>query len=61
MQFIKQDINFDFIGKTRVAAILSCVLIAISAGSLIVQEQAPSQRRVAISDVHAAAVHLFAR
>ena len=37
MQFIKQDINFDFIGKTRLAGILSVVLILISAGSMVIK------------------------
>ena len=37
MQFIKQDINFDFVGKIRYACILSCILILISAGSLVMQ------------------------
>lgn len=37
MQFIKQDINFDFVGKIHYAGILSCILIVISVGSLIVQ------------------------
>jgi preprotein translocase subunit SecF len=37
VQFIKQDINFDFIGKVRYACILSCILVLISAVSLIAQ------------------------
>jgi preprotein translocase subunit SecF len=37
VQFIKQDINFDFIGKARLAGILSVVLILISAVSMIVK------------------------
>ncbi len=37
MQFIKQNINFDFIGKARLAGILSVVLILISAVSMIVK------------------------
>ncbi len=37
MKFIKQDINFDFIGKARLAGILSVVLILISAVSMIVK------------------------
>ena len=37
MQFIKQDINFDFIGKARLAGILSVVLILISAVSMVVK------------------------
>jgi len=37
VQFIKQDINFDFIGKTRLAGILSVVLILISAGSMVIK------------------------
>ena len=37
MQFIKQDINFDFIEKARLAGILSVVLILISAVSMIVK------------------------
>jgi preprotein translocase subunit SecF len=37
VQFIKQNINFDFIGKARLAGILSVVLILISAVSMIVK------------------------
>lgn len=37
MQLIKQDINIDFVGKIRSAGILSCVLILISVGSMVVQ------------------------
>jgi preprotein translocase subunit SecF len=37
VQFIKQNINFDFIGKARKAGILSVVLILISAGSMIIK------------------------
>jgi preprotein translocase subunit SecF len=37
VKFIKQDINFDFIGKARLAGILSVVLILISAVSMIVK------------------------
>ena len=35
MQFIKPGINIDFIGKRKIAFILSMVLIAISIGSLV--------------------------
>ncbi len=35
MQFIKKDINIDFVGKIRFAAILSCILVLISAGAII--------------------------
>jgi preprotein translocase subunit SecF len=35
VKFIKQDINFDFIGKARLAGILSVVLILVSAVSMI--------------------------
>ena len=37
MQFIKPDINVDFIGKRRMAFIFSLVLILISFGSLLVK------------------------
>lgn len=37
MQFIKSDINIDFIGKRKLAAILSVALILIGLGSLVVQ------------------------
>lgn len=37
MQFIKSDINIDFIGKRKLAAILSAALILIGLGSLVVQ------------------------
>jgi len=37
VQFIKQDINFDFIGKARTAGILSVILILVSAGSMILK------------------------
>lgn len=37
MQFIKQDINFDFIGRARMAGILSVILILVSAGSMILK------------------------
>ncbi len=36
MQIIKSDINIDFIGKHKFGYILSIILIAISAGSLII-------------------------
>ncbi len=36
MQFIKPDINIDFIGKRKIAFILSLALIVISIGSLVV-------------------------
>ena len=36
MQFIKPGINIDFIGKRKIAFILSLVLIVISIGSLVV-------------------------
>jgi preprotein translocase subunit SecF len=35
MQFIKPDINIDFIGKRKIAFILSIVIIAISIASII--------------------------
>ncbi len=36
MQLIKPDINIDFVGKRRVAAIVSCVLILVGLASLVV-------------------------
>jgi preprotein translocase subunit SecF len=36
MQFIKPGINIDFIGKRKIAFILSLVLLAVSIGSLVV-------------------------
>jgi len=36
MQFIKPDVNIDFIGKRRVAFILSILMILVCVGSLIV-------------------------
>jgi len=36
MQFIKSDINIDFIGKRKIAFVLSVLFILISFGSLIV-------------------------
>ena len=38
MQFIKPDINIDFIGKRRIAFLLSVVFILVSFGSLIVKK-----------------------
>ena len=35
MQFIKSDINIDFIGKRKIAFVLSIVIIAISIASII--------------------------
>jgi preprotein translocase subunit SecF len=35
MQFIKPDINIDFIGKSKIAFLISSLLILISIGSLI--------------------------
>ena len=37
MQFIKKDINFNFVGKIRFATILSCVFILASAGIILKQ------------------------
>ena len=37
MQFIKPDINIDFIGKRKLAFIFSVVMILISIGSLVMQ------------------------
>jgi len=37
VQFIKKDINFNFVGKIRYASILSCVLILASAGIILKQ------------------------
>lgn len=38
MQFIKPDINIDFTGKIKIAALISLSLIFISIGSLIVKK-----------------------
>jgi preprotein translocase subunit SecF len=38
MQFIKSDINIDFIGKRKIAFFLSALFILISIGSLIVKK-----------------------
>ncbi len=38
MQFIKSDINIDFIGKRKIAFVLSVLFILISFGSLIVKK-----------------------
>ena len=35
MQFIKANINIDFIGKRKIAYVLSLFLIVISIGSMI--------------------------
>jgi len=37
VQFIKQTIDFDFVGKVRYASIISLVAVIICAGSLIIQ------------------------
>ncbi|MCP4716677.1 MAG: protein translocase subunit SecF, partial [Deltaproteobacteria bacterium] len=37
MQFIKKDINIDFVGKVRTAGIISCILVLISVGTIIIQ------------------------
>ncbi|MEE4114304.1 MAG: protein translocase subunit SecF [Desulfobacteraceae bacterium] len=37
MQFIKPGINVDFIGKRKIAFILSLVMIAVSIGSLVIK------------------------
>ena len=37
MQFIKPDINIDFIGKRKIAFVASLIVIIISIGSLIVK------------------------
>ena len=37
MQFIKPDVNIDFIGKKKVAFALSLAMIIISIGSLIIR------------------------
>ena len=37
VQFIKQNINFDFIGKIRYAAILSCIMVLVSSAVIIFQ------------------------
>ena len=36
MQFIKPGINIDFIGKRKIAFVLSLVMILISIGSLVI-------------------------
>ncbi len=36
MQFIKPDVNIDFIGKRKIAFIISSVMILISIASLII-------------------------
>ncbi|MFO7558183.1 MAG: protein translocase subunit SecF [Desulfobacterales bacterium] len=38
MQFIKPDININFTGKIKVAALISLVLLVISIGSLVVKK-----------------------
>jgi preprotein translocase subunit SecF len=38
MQFIKPGINIDFIGKRKIAFVLSLVMILISIGTLIVHK-----------------------
>jgi len=38
MQFIKSDINIDFIGKRKIAFVLSALFILISFGSLVVKK-----------------------
>ena len=38
MEFVKPDINIDFMGKQKIGFILSAVLILISIGSLIVHK-----------------------
>ena len=38
MQLIKRDINLDFIGKRKIAFVLSIVCILISIGSLILHK-----------------------
>ncbi len=37
MQIIRQNVNFDFIGKIKIAVTISCVLLMISLGSLVVE------------------------
>ena len=37
MQFIKPDINIDFLGKRKIAFFVSLTIIIISIGSLIVK------------------------
>lgn len=37
MQLIKQDINIDFVGKTRLAGFVSLALVLASLGSLVIQ------------------------
>ena len=38
MQFIKSDINYDFIGKRKIAFLLSALFILVSFGSLIAKK-----------------------
>src|SRR3989339_1300243 len=38
MEFVKPDINIDFMGKWKIGFILSIILILISIGSLIVHK-----------------------
>jgi preprotein translocase subunit SecF len=38
MQLIKSDINIDFIGKQKIALLLSAILIILSAGSLVINK-----------------------
>ena len=38
MQFIKSDVNLDFIGKRKIAFIVSLTMILISIGSLIIHQ-----------------------
>ena len=38
MEFVRPDINIDFMGKRKIGFILSAVLILISVGSLIVHK-----------------------
>gem|GEM_PF-5202444 len=35
MQFVKPDVNINFIGKRKIAYLVSAVMIVISIGSLI--------------------------
>ena len=35
MQFIKSDVNINFIGKRKIAFILSIIMIAVCIGSLV--------------------------
>ena len=37
MQFIKPDINIDFIGKKKTAFFLSIIIIIVSIGSLVIK------------------------